>query len=79
MIYDYFLWNFPLFITNACIETKLCLIFGKCSVDIFAPREEKHKTHAGMVRVKCNQYHDFGDKSELDFGFRYPVFATHSK
>ena len=79
MAYDYFLWNFPLFISNACIEAKLCLIFGKCSVDIFAPRKERHQTHAGMVRVKCNQYHDFGDKTELDLGFRYPVFAKHSK
>ena len=79
MAYEYFLWNFPLFISCGLIEAKLCLIFGKCSADIFPPRKEKHQTHAGMVRVICNEYHDFGDKAELDLGFRYPIFAKHSK
>jgi len=33
----------------------------------------------GCARVICKEYHQFGNKSELHIGFRFPAYAKHSK
>ena len=77
-MYDYFIWNLPLFVHKASIEARLCLRFGKCSIDVSGPKNDKHVTHSGMARVLCNGDYSFGKKSELDLGYRYPAFVKNS-
>ena len=78
MVYEYFIWNLPLFATRSLIEERICLTFGKCSVDVFQPRLPKHSTHAGMARIMSRNEYNFGEKSPLDLGFRYPAFIKES-
>ena len=77
-MYDYFIWNLPLFASRSLIEERLCLTFEKCSIDVFQPRLPKHRTHSGMARVICSKVFEFGEKTPLDLGFRYPAFAKTS-
>ena len=77
-MHDFFVWNLPLFAKRSLIEARLCLTFGKCCVDVFDPKLPKHRTHAGMARVMCADGHDFGEKTPLDLGFRYPAFVKIS-
>ena len=75
---NYFIWNLPLFASRALIQERLCLRFGKCSIYIFDPKLPKHRTHAGIARVVCSDAADFGEKTPIDLGFRYPAFAKNS-
>ena len=61
------------------MEEKLRQRFGICEVDIFDPTKLKHRTHAGMAKVVCEENHAFGERHELNLGFRYPVFVKDSK
>ena len=76
---DYFLWNLPLFSDAEFLKARLSLQFPGAIVDIFRPSKPRHQTHGGCARILTNKNLAFTQKTEIDLGFRFPVFAKLSE
>ena len=78
-MFNYFIWNLPHLATQYKIKSKLQFIFGNARIDIFAPQKPQHRFHGGCARVICKKYYEFGSKSELHIGCRFPAYVKHSE
>ena len=77
-MFDFFLWNLPLFIDRRVLKFKIECQFPGSIVDIFGPSKTNHSSHGGCARLLTSKNLNFGEKTPIDLGFRFPLYGKES-